>query len=144
MTATSPPHKVNIILDGKSYVVEIEDLDGAPLHVTVNGVRHLVEIERLEEGAPHTAPKRRPSDGSDAPHSTTAVPVGEIRSPMPGTILDIAVAAGDHVSLGQSICYLEAMKMKNAIHSPRDGVIAAVHVQESQLVAHGDVLVTFE
>jgi biotin carboxyl carrier protein len=36
------------------------------------------------------------------------------------------------------------MKMKNAIRSPRDGVIASVEVIEGQAVAHGDVLFTFE
>jgi len=36
------------------------------------------------------------------------------------------------------------MKMKNAIRSPRDGVIASVEVTPGETVAHGDVLFTFE
>jgi biotin carboxyl carrier protein len=62
---------------------------------------------------------------------------------MPGNILGIAVKPGDEVGFRQQLCSLEAMKMKNAIRSPRDGVIASVEVSEGQAVAHGDVLFTF-
>jgi biotin carboxyl carrier protein len=63
---------------------------------------------------------------------------------MPGNILDIAVKPGDRVAVRQQLCSLEAMKMKNAIRSPGEGVIASVEVAEGQAVAHGDVLFTFE
>ena len=63
---------------------------------------------------------------------------------MPGNILDIAVKPGDKVAARQQLCSLEAMKMKNAIRSPGEGVIASVEVAEGQSVAHGDVLFTFE
>jgi biotin carboxyl carrier protein len=62
---------------------------------------------------------------------------------MPGNVLNIEVKAGDRVSFRQQLCSLEAMKMKNAIRSPRDGVIASVEVSEGQAVSHGDVLFTF-
>ncbi len=67
-----------------------------------------------------------------------------VRAPMPGHIVDIVVKPGDEVSVGQPLCSLEAMKMKNAIRSPRDGLIAGVEVTTGQAVAHGDILVTFE
>jgi len=63
---------------------------------------------------------------------------------MPGSVLDIAVKPGDRVRFRQQLCSLEAMKMKNAIRSPRDGVIASVEVTPGQTVAHGDALFTFE
>jgi biotin carboxyl carrier protein len=63
---------------------------------------------------------------------------------MPGDILDIQVAPGDQVQVGDQICSLEAMKMKSAIRSARAGTIAAVEVSDGQAVAHGDVLVRFE
>jgi biotin carboxyl carrier protein len=62
---------------------------------------------------------------------------------MPGNVLDITVKPGDRVRFRQQLCSLEAMKMKNAIRSPRDGVIAIVNVTEGQAVSHGDVLFTF-
>jgi len=63
---------------------------------------------------------------------------------MLGHIIDIAVKPGDEVSTGQTLCSLEAMKMKNTIRSARDGVIASVDVTVGQPVTYGDVLVTFE
>ena len=63
---------------------------------------------------------------------------------MPGHIIDIVVEPGDAVSTGQALCSLEAMKMKNTIRSPRNGVIASVDVTVGQPVTYGDVLVTFE
>ena len=47
------------------------------------------------------------------------------------------------VKFRQTLCSLEAMKMKNAVRSPRDGVIGSVEVYEGQTVSHGDVLFTF-
>jgi biotin carboxyl carrier protein len=70
--------------------------------------------------------------------------VNAVRAPMPGNILDIAVKPGNKVSFRQPLCSLEAMKMKNVIRSPRDGVIARVEVSDGQAVSHGDVLFTFE
>jgi biotin carboxyl carrier protein len=63
---------------------------------------------------------------------------------MPGNILGLAVRPGERVRVGQELCSLEAMKMRNAIRSSREGVIARVEVTEGQTVAYGDVLFTFE
>jgi biotin carboxyl carrier protein len=63
---------------------------------------------------------------------------------MPGSILTLLVRPGDTVAVGQELCVLEAMKMKNAIRASRGGVIASVEVSEGQTVAYGDVLITFE
>jgi biotin carboxyl carrier protein len=68
----------------------------------------------------------------------------ELRSPMPGTILDINVKVGDKVARGQQLCSLEAMKMKSAVRSPREGIISCVEVTDGQKVAFGDLLFRFE
>ena len=62
---------------------------------------------------------------------------------MPGNIIGIEVQPGDQVKHGQTLLTLEAMKMKNAVRSPRDGVVATIEVTAGQTVAHGQVLVTF-
>jgi len=59
---------------------------------------------------------------------------------MPGTILAILVQAGQQVAYKQNLCILEAMKMKNVIRAPRDGVVTEVCVHPGQAVAYGDVL----
>ena len=63
---------------------------------------------------------------------------------MPGVIQAVEVKVGDAVKHGQTVVVLEAMKMKNAIRSPRDGVISEILVQPGQTVGYGEVLVKFE
>jgi pyruvate carboxylase subunit B len=62
---------------------------------------------------------------------------------MPGTVLEILIKAGDKVTPGQQLCSLEAMKMKSAIRSPREGIIASVEVTDKQRVAFGETLFIF-
>jgi biotin carboxyl carrier protein len=59
---------------------------------------------------------------------------------MPGTVLIVDVAEGERVARGQQLLTLEAMKMKNAIRAPQDGVVLEVRVKSGQRVAHGDLL----
>ena len=58
-------------------------------------------------------------------------------------IVSVAVKAGEAVAVGQEVCALEAMKMKNAIRATRAGVIARVHVAPGQAVRHRDLLAEY-
>ncbi|MCR4878024.1 MAG: acetyl-CoA carboxylase biotin carboxyl carrier protein subunit, partial [Bacteroidales bacterium] len=69
---------------------------------------------------------------------------GTLASPLPGTVLDVFVKAGDAVKVGQRLLLLEAMKMENNIDADRDGVIKEVKVNKSDAVMEGQVLVVFE
>jgi biotin carboxyl carrier protein len=151
MSASPSRHRLTLKLNGKTFRIEIDDLNGSPLEVRVDGKTYQVELQ--EETVEHIqAPKavgtsqpgvsRQPAVPSRQP--AAAYSAQEIRSPMPGNILDIAVAPGDTVSVGQRLCALEAMKMKSAIRSPREGVIQDVHVNEGQVVVHGELLFTFK
>jgi biotin carboxyl carrier protein len=130
------------------------NLTGSSVSVTVNGHPYLVNIETTEV---QPMPADKPEIASETAARQTSAPekapmpsgpagpkVRVVKAPMPGNILDIAVKLGDAVRYRQQLCSLEAMKMKNAICSPRDGVIASVEVTEGQTVAHGDILFTFE
>jgi biotin carboxyl carrier protein len=55
--------------------------------------------------------------------------------------LDIAFKKGDEVKEGDIIMYLEAMKMKNIIKAPFDGVIKKIYVEEGKIVAKNELLV---
>lgn len=67
-----------------------------------------------------------------------------INAPMPGTIVNVQVKAGDAVTKGQVLLVLEAMKMENEIMSPRDGVIAGVHVSKGESVDSGKLLISLQ
>ena len=52
---------------------------------------------------------------------------GDIRSPMPGKIIAVEVAAGDAVTKGQKLLTLEAMKMEHSLTAPFNGVVAELN-----------------
>ena len=115
-------------------------------HVRVNGKDYTVEIEQLQGGsAPAAAPQYAASAPVAAPSAPPA-PAGQpgegtITSPMPGTVLQVPVQAGDAVKAGDILIVLEAMKMENEILAPRDGVVSQVAVSVGASVDTGDVLV---
>ncbi|MFQ5854984.1 MAG: biotin/lipoyl-containing protein [Anaerolineae bacterium] len=146
----TPPfsRRVRVIVNGRPYLVEVGDLTTSPITVKVNGRTYSVSVEAEGfEAVPSEEPMAQGTQvPEDAPRSPGLVVelVSQVRAPMPGNILDIAVKPGDQVQFRQQLCSLEAMKMKSAIRSPRDGTIASVEVTEGQTVAHDDVLFTFE
>lgn len=144
---------IEVTVNGKPYLVEVGDLTTSPITVSVNGHPYQVNIEtstveempvdepvvaRERVARPTSVPEKAP-----VPTGPAGPQANMVRAPMPGNIVGIAVKPGDKVSVRQTLCALEAMKMKNAIRSPRDGIIASVEVTEGQAVAHGDVLFTF-
>ena len=64
-----------------------------------------------------------------------------LTAPMPGTVIRVLAAAGDHVEARQPLLVLEAMKMETPLASPFDAVVRAVHVEEGDRVAGGALLV---
>ena len=63
---------------------------------------------------------------------------------IPGTILNISFKEGDKLKEGDIIMYLEAMKMKNIIKAPFDGVIKKIYVKEGDIVSKNQLLVEME
>ena len=58
-------------------------------------------------------------------------------SPMPGTIIKIAVAEGQRVSAGEVGVVLEAMKMEQPLTAHKDGTVTGLAVQVGQTVSAG-------
>ncbi len=65
-------------------------------------------------------------------------------SPMPGTVLTVPVAAGEHVERGAVLLTVEAMKMEHPVRAPTAGTVEAVHVAVGDAVAAGERLVSFD
>jgi biotin carboxyl carrier protein len=117
-------------------------------NITVNGTTYEVVVEEAGEvtqapvaaapvfsaPAPVAAPK--------APVATGSEGANKVMAPMPGTILDVKVSAGQTVKKGDVVCVLEAMKMENDIPAPCDGVIASVNVQKGASVNANDIIAT--
>lgn len=69
--------------------------------------------------------------------------IDEIKSPMPGTILEIICKKGQTVVKGDPLIILEAMKMENIIKSPTSGIIQEIKVEIGQSVEKNQSLVVF-
>ena len=63
---------------------------------------------------------------------------------IPGTISKIYVKEGKSVKAGEKLCVLDAMKMKNNVSSPIDGVIKAVYAEEGNRVVKNAILIELE
>ena len=94
-------------------------------NVNVNGNVYSVEVEEVTDGAVQTAPAAAPAAAAaPAPAAKPVVTGGTaVNSPMPGTVLKLAVADGATVKKGEKILVLEAMKMENDINASADGVV---------------------
>lgn len=120
----------SLLIDNQSFEAVVEHRDGK-YSVLIFG--DLYEIAVTDERTERLA----------RAGMTATAPTGDvsIRSPMPGLIVDVPVAAGDEVSQGQTVVILESMKMENELKSPRDGVISRVEVEKGQSVEQNSVLV---
>ena len=67
-----------------------------------------------------------------------------LTAPMPGTVLEVLVAEGDHVGARQRLLVLEAMKMETPLVSPYEAVVRGVHVTRGDQVATGQLLIELE
>ncbi|MGI6112847.1 MAG: biotin/lipoyl-containing protein [Mahellales bacterium] len=116
--------------------------------INVNGKSYEVEVEEIRDGAvvdnrPTPTPAAAPAAQAAPSKPKTANVEGgtPVAAPMPGTVLSVKVKEGDHVTKGQVLLILEAMKMENEIVAPKDGTILSVNVGDNSSVDSGDALV---
>ena len=89
-----------------------------------------------------------PAAAAAAPAAAPAVADGiEINSPMVGTFYQKPapdapsfVEVGSVVSVGQTVCIIEAMKVMNEIKAEVSGTVTAIVAQDGKPVQFGDVL----
>ncbi|MGH2868679.1 MAG: acetyl-CoA carboxylase biotin carboxyl carrier protein subunit, partial [Solirubrobacteraceae bacterium] len=63
-----------------------------------------------------------------------------LASPLQGTVLRVAVQAGDEVQAGSLIAVIEAMKMENEITAHKAGKVAELPITVGGSVATGDTI----
>ena len=67
-----------------------------------------------------------------------------IEAPITGTVISIEVKVGDTVEEGDTLLFIESMKMENPILAPVAGKITEIKVSEQQVVETGNVLAIIE
>lgn len=70
--------------------------------------------------------------------------IKEIKAPMPGLVLSIAVTEGQEVKEGEKVLILEAMKMENSIMIHANAKIKKIKVKPGDAVDKNQVLVELE
>ena len=140
---------LKVVIDNQTYEVNVEDINKRPIIAVVEGERYEVWTEDGKVLSAGVAPAPAVTVSKPIPSNTAAVPVGkgssskDVNAPLPGVIVAVLVKPGDNVSRGQELCTLEAMKMKNAIRSSREGTIADIAINVGDQVSHGQILMTF-
>lgn len=122
--------KYRITLEGKTYEMEVELMDG-------NGARQAqprnsqpAQKSPAAEQKTEAAPQKKTLDGGD----------GAVTAPMPGTVIRIEKEKGAAVKAGETVLILEAMKMENEITAPKDGTIVSMNCSAGGTVAGGEDL----
>ena len=68
----------------------------------------------------------------------------KVPSELNAIVWKIEVAAGATVSAGDTLIFLEAMKMEIPVAAPRAGTVKAILVEEHQQVAEGQLLLILQ
>jgi len=114
----------------------LADLDGRRVRAAV--VSHGAELTVFVDGASYRLQRYEQERVAEEE------PGGRLTAPMPGNVIEVAVAAGDRVQKGRLLMIIEAMKMEHAIQAPADGVVREVRFKPGEQVHEGDELIAFE
>lgn len=136
-------------INGNTYKVAVGDIDNNMAEVEVNGVPYKVGLDQEKKpvtiiNAPRPSAAPRTAEGTKV-ISKPAPSAGsghKVTAPLPGTIVSVNVKVGDSVKAADTVVVLEAMKMENAIHAGRDGVVSNIAVNAGDAVLEGATLIT--
>lgn len=144
------PKHYKLILHGNEYDVRVigtghRDGDLKPLFLEIDGRLEevMIEVMEYEEVVEELA---IPTAGlaMEMAKRPKAMTDGDVTTPIPGKIISILVKKGDRVKLGQPVLIVEAMKMENEIHAPKDGIVKEIYVSEGENVMPDEALITIE
>ena len=124
-------------VNGKNFTAQIERgtlKNPLALQVQHNGTRieALVMSPRMAE-LHQLMPYKAPPDLSRF-----------VLSPMPGLLVDVAVAVGQKVQAGERVAVIEAMKMENVLFAAQDGVVKKVVAAKGESLTVDQMIVEFE
>jgi len=137
----------------KSDIAELEIVEGEESVRISRNSSAPVMVAAPAAAAPVAATPAPATGGfSPPPIAEVEAPLGEtIDSPMVGTFYEAAsptsapfVKVGDSISVGDTLCIIEAMKMLNQIESEKSGTIKEILVDNEQPVEFGQPLFVIE
>ncbi|HEY2463754.1 MAG TPA: biotin carboxylase N-terminal domain-containing protein [Steroidobacteraceae bacterium] len=132
-------------IQGQELSLRILARDAASLQIEFEGA---ISQARIVEAPPalhlfrsgrHVAVNLKSTD--DALQVLGTAEQGSLLTPLPGTVVAVHVAAGQHVARGAPLITVEAMKMEHTLTAPYDGVVSRVAFGLADRVQAGAVLV---
>jgi len=137
----------------KSDIAELEIVEGEEsVRISRNSPAPMMVAAPAPVAAAPVAPAAPQAGFAASAGTAPEAPIGEtIDSPMVGTFYEAAsptsppfVKVGDSISIGDTLCIIEAMKMLNQIESEKSGVIKEILVENEQPVEFGQPLFIIE
>lgn len=123
---------ISFLFKGKSYLIDVINEESEYTVFTRNSFRSIKVYN--DEILLHESLKKGGGFGGDQ----------ELKSGMPGKIIEIFVKEGEIVKANKPLLIMEAMKMENEMRSTRDVKIKEICVKQGASVESGAVLIKFE
>ncbi|WP_198244368.1 acetyl-CoA carboxylase biotin carboxyl carrier protein [methane-oxidizing endosymbiont of Gigantopelta aegis] len=141
---------IEIIEDSDVTEIEISEGEESVRISRLTATSTIVQAPAAAAPAPTAAPAPMPT--TEAPASTENAASGHVvKSPMVGTFYRAAspggtpfVEVGQKVSVGDTLCIIEAMKILNQIESDASGTIKQILVEDAQPVEYDQPLFIIE
>ncbi|MDP8925276.1 MAG: 3-methylcrotonyl-CoA carboxylase, partial [Chloroflexota bacterium] len=138
-----------VAVQAQRYEVSLRGEEARVTSATAADGETAVRLARRDEGLVAMIDGREYLLTTAAPPSAEATTGGghagggptELRAPMPGRVVRVAVAPGDRVLPNQTLVILEAMKIEHAVAAPRAALVRAVHCRPGDTVDGGALLV---
>ncbi|HEX2903652.1 MAG TPA: biotin carboxylase N-terminal domain-containing protein [Jatrophihabitans sp.] len=123
--------------------VRVVSVTPAELVLEQAGMHHRLTVTRIGDQAyvDSAAGSVRFSSVPRFADPSASVRAGSLLAPLPGSVLRLAVAAGQPVTQGEPLLWIEAMKMEHPVTAEADGVVAELAVAAGDQVSVGDLLV---
>ena len=133
-----PQQEIAVEIDpGKTLLVALQSItaDGESadkVQFELNGQSRTVRVARQGAAAAASRPSADPTNP------------WHVAAPMPGAIVNVAVAVGQRIGAGSTLLSLEAMKMETHVTADRDAVVEAVHIAPGDRVQAKDLLIVLK
>ncbi|MDD3798750.1 MAG: acetyl/propionyl-CoA carboxylase subunit alpha, partial [Novosphingobium sp.] len=145
----------DIVVDGEAVDLSMVYTPGEPIVMAEIGDDELavkVEMKRMgfrltTRGAIHDVRVLPARVAKHAHHMIEKIPPDLSKfliCPMPGLLVRLDVAEGDHVEVGQPLAVVEAMKMENILRAEKAGTVAKVNAKAGDSLAVDAIILELE
>jgi geranyl-CoA carboxylase alpha subunit len=132
----------------RACVIDLLSIGDSTAHVAIDGVQHSARFHTPQPGKLYLSIDGRAAQYHDLIRLDGALEPtgggGRVTAPMHGLLLEVRVAPGDSVAVGQTLAVLEAMKMHYEIVADATGTVRAVMAEAGTQVAADDLLIEIE